>query len=130
MKNPVPIAAALLSLTLTPALTAADTDHIVPLPELHQRAVTASQERQKNLAEMDRFLSAENVAQSLRSAKLNPRQIQNAVRMLSDADLARFADKARQVQSEFAAGALNNQELTYVIIALATAVLILIIVVA
>jgi hypothetical protein len=128
MKNHVLTAA--LSLALAPGLMAADADHVVPLPELHQRAVEAAQARQKNLETMDRFLAGEGVAETLRAARIDPQRVRNAVQLLSDADLARLAERARQAQSDFAAGALNNQELTYIVIALAAAVLVLIVVAA
>jgi len=50
--------------------------------------------------------------------------------MLNDQELARLAARAEKANSDFAAGSLTNQELTYIVIALGTAVLILVIVAA
>jgi hypothetical protein len=51
--------------------------------------------------------------------------------LLNDKELARLAAQAEKVQADVAAGALDNhQQISYIIIALATAVLILVIVVA
>ena len=41
-------------------------------------------------------------------------------------ELAKLAVQTRQVQSDFAAGALTNQQITYILIALGTAVVVLI----
>jgi len=49
---------------------------------------------------------------------------------LSDEELARLAARTEKVRKDFAAGALTNQQITYIIIALATALIVVIIVVA
>ena len=108
---------------------AADT-HVVPLAELHQQAAQAAQARQANLAKVDQFLSSAAAQKALRGVNLDSGRIMQAMPLLSDAELARLAARVDATQADLAAGALTNQELTYIIIALATAVLILIIVAA
>jgi len=49
---------------------------------------------------------------------------------LPDEELARLAARTEKVRKDFAAGALTNQQITYIIIALATALIVVIIVVA
>jgi hypothetical protein len=49
---------------------------------------------------------------------------------MSPEELARLAEKTNQIQNDFAAGSLTNQQLTYIVIALGTAVLVLLIVAA
>ena len=41
-------------------------------------------------------------------------------------ELAKLAQQTRHVQNDFAAGVLTNQQITYILIALATAVIVLI----
>ena len=53
---------------------------------------------------------------------------QRRARDLSDEELARLAARTDKVQRDMAAGALNNQQITYILIALGTAVLVLILV--
>jgi len=53
-----------------------------------------------------------------------------ALSRLSDDELAHLAAKATGAEQDFAAGALSNEDLTYVVIALAAALLVVIIVVA
>ena len=55
-------------------------------------------------------------------------QVTAALPLLGDEELAQLASRAERAQADFAAGALSNQEITYILIALATAVIILVIV--
>jgi hypothetical protein len=120
------IAAALLG--LVPAATAQD--HVVPLEELHERTQAAAQKREADLEQLAGFFETEVAAKALRSVKMSGEQVRRAVNTLTDSELAKLSERARQANSDFAAGALTNQELTYIIIALATAVVILVIVAA
>jgi len=122
------LTARILLLLLPAMATWAAETHVVPLTELHARAISASDERQSDLARLDRFFSADAARQALHSVKLDGVQIHQAVALLSSEELARLASRADKIQADLAAGALSNQELTYIVIALATAVLILIIV--
>jgi hypothetical protein len=108
----------------------AQESHVVPLAELHASVVAAGEQRQQNLSRLERFFTGESAEKALKTARLNGNQVRNAIATLNDQELARLAARAEKANSDFAAGALNNQELTYIIIALATAVLILIIVAA
>jgi hypothetical protein len=112
-------------LTLLPTLPGIAQEHVVPQAEIQQRAVQASQERQKNLEELNSLFAREAVSKVLDVAR-----VRQAVSLLNDDELARLSARARAIKSDFAAGALTNQELTYIIIALGTAVLILVIVAA
>src|SRR5437762_12308278 len=96
--------------------------HVVPITELRQPAVSAADGREASLARLDRFFSEGRVAQGLHSAKLDGAQVRQAVALLSDEELGRMTSRADKIQSDLAAGALSNQELTYIVIALATAV--------
>ena len=61
-------------------------------------------------------------------AKLDRAKVVNALNLLSDEEVARLAARSTKIQKDVAAGVLSNQEITYILIALATAVLILVIV--
>lgn len=102
--------------------------HVVSAAELHQRAASATQARQDNLAKIGKFLSLPPVQSALGAVKMDSAQVQKAVPLLSDEELARLAARADAAQADFAAGALSNEHLTYIVIALATAVIILVIV--
>lgn len=104
--------------------------HVVPLTELHSAVVAAGQQRQENVSRLERFFTGNSAESALQSARLNGSQIRNAIALLDDQELARLAARAEKANSDFAAGSLTNQELTYIVIALGTAVLILLIVAA
>src|SRR6266567_3569861 len=120
--------ARILLLLLPATATWAAETHVVPITELHSRTVAASDGRQSDLAKLDQFFSADAARQALHSVKLDGTQVQQAVALLSSEELARLASRTDKIQADLAAGALSNQELTYIVIALATAVLILVIV--
>lgn len=109
----------------SPSLSAAQ-KHVVSPAELQQAALSAAQGRQKNLAKVDKFFSSPQAQKALKSAHLDPVQIKRAVPSLGDQELAQLASKADKAQENFAAGALTTTQITYILIALGTAVLVLI----
>ena len=106
----------------------AQQDHVVPLAELHRDTAAATGSRQANLNKVDRFFSSPAAEKALHSVKLDGDQVKAALPLLGDEELARLAARADRAQADFAAGVLSNQEITYILIALATAVIILVIV--
>jgi hypothetical protein len=107
----------------------AQESHVVPLTELHRDAAAATASRQANLERAESFFSSEAAQKALQSIHIDGKQVKAALPLLGDDELARLASRTGQLQEDFAAGALSNQELTYIVIALATAVIILVIVV-
>ena len=101
-------------------------NHVVSPMELQQATASAAHTRQQNIDKVEKFFSSEQAAKALKSAHLDPVQIKKAVPTLNDQELARLASRADKAQKDFAAGALTNQQITYILIALATAVLVLI----
>jgi hypothetical protein len=122
-------ALALLLFTPVTATWAAES-HVVPITEVQARAVSASDSRRSNVEKLDRFLAMEPVQKAIEATKLNGTQVRQAAALLSDDDLARLASRADKIQTDLAAGVLSNQEITYILIALATAVIILVLVAA
>ena len=120
------LALALITLALSPAVPAQD--HVVSSADLHQAARNAAQLRQQNLSKVQSFLSEPRVAAELDKAKIDRAKIQKAVPTLTDDDLARLAAKTDKFHRDVAAGALNNEQITYIIIALVTAVIIILII--
>jgi|SRR6185312_15000758 hypothetical protein len=119
----------LLVAAIVPVMGAiAQENHVVPLTELHRDAAAASASRQANLAKVDRLFSSEAAQQALRAAHIDGDQVKTALPLLGTDELAQLAARADRLQGDFAAGALTNQQITYILIALATAVIILVIV--
>ena len=116
-------------LLLIPQTLAAQTQAVSP-SELQEAIRDAANTRQKNRNDVQAFLSSEPVRNALKSGKINSQRVQKAVATLSPDELARLAARTNQLQQNFAAGVLSSQEMTYAIIALAAAVLVLVVVAA
>jgi hypothetical protein len=106
-----------------PALARGD-EHVISAGELQRRAATASAGRRENLRKLERFFASRQVRESPLGARIDPARMQKAARLLSDDELARLAARAEQAQKDFSAGALSNEHLTYIVIALAAAVIV------
>ncbi|MGH9376878.1 MAG: PA2779 family protein [Terriglobia bacterium] len=109
------------------ASPAAAEDHIVPSSQLHQTLVNAATARQKNIAEIDHFFSSKPAEKALRRGGFDLNEIEQAAPSLSDQELARLASQTSKVQNDFAAGALSNEYLTYIVIAIAAALLVVLV---
>lgn len=125
MKNVV----ALLLSMVVPVMTAlAAEDHVVPASELHRDAAAVTQTREANIAKAERFFKSEPAENALHSFKMDGDQVMKAVPMLSDDELAGLASRIDSAQTDFAAGSLDNEHITYIIIALAATVIVLVLV--
>jgi hypothetical protein len=114
---------------LIPQFAAAQASVVSP-SELRQALTTAAQTRQKNVNDVRSFFASQPARAALKAGKVDYQKVDKAVATLSPEEIARLAAKTNQIQQDFAAGALTNQELTYIVIALGTAVLVLLIVAA
>ncbi|HAX41765.1 MAG TPA: hypothetical protein PLF84_11660 [Bryobacteraceae bacterium] len=101
-------------------------DQIVGPAEWRERLRGAAQNRERNVAQVERLFERAEVRSALRTAKVDARQVTLAAQMLSDDELARLSARSAEIERDIAAGALSNQMLTYIIIALCTAVIVLI----
>ncbi len=120
----------LLALLLAfPPLLPADA-HVVSSADLHSEVLAATGKREADVARVHKFFSSEPASKALKSAGMDPSEVRQAAATLSDEELSRLASRALAFEKDFAAGALTNQQLTYIVIALGTAVLILVIVAA
>lgn len=101
---------------------------IVTQHELKQALVDSAKTRKENLDQVRNFFSSEAAAKALKSANLDSKRLDQAVSTLNSDELAKLAATTRQIGNDFAGGALTNEQITYIIIALATAVIVLILV--
>ena len=114
---------------MTPAGLAAS-EHVVPAETLVQELEADSAQRAADEQALQELFRSESSQKALTAAGLDAEQVTAGVAALDGEDLSRLAERARAFQSEVAAGALNNQQITYILIALGTAVLILVLVAA
>ena len=118
----------LLSMIVPVISAVAAEDHVVPLSDLHHDAAAVTQTREANTAKAERFFKSEPVEKALHSFKMDGDQVMKSVPMLSDAELAQLSSRIDSAQKDFAAGALDNEHITYIVIALAAAVIVLLLV--
>jgi CHASE3 domain sensor protein len=117
-----------LALALALPFTALPAGHVVPRADLHREAAAASGKRELDLTRARKFFSSETAQTALGKAAAG--KIEKAVALLDADELNRLTSRIGTIERDIAAGALSNQELTYIVIALGTAVLILVIVAA
>ena len=89
--------------TIMPVPMWAD-DHVLPLTELRDKARSASEDRAKNIEDIERVLSYPAAAQALAKSNVNGDQVRRAVATLSDQELANLANKARTSEKDVQGG--------------------------
>lgn len=102
--------------------------HVLSSNELQQQMIVAAKERQDKIERVQQFFGSEVAQKALKNSGMDYKQVQTAVAQLDDQELAKLAAKTDKAQQDFAAGALTNQQITYILIALATAVIVIILV--
>jgi hypothetical protein len=100
--------------------------HVVSPAELQKQVTAASQARQHNIETVQQFLSTPTAQKAIKSAQMDPQQVKTAVAALDDQELARLAARADRAQADFAAGALSERDLIWIILAIAALVLIIV----
>jgi hypothetical protein len=103
------------------------TEHLVSAADLHRQVRSAQLSRQAGLQQINGFFRSESSRAVLEASRLDAGQIEKAVGLLGDEEVARLAAQVQRIERDVAAGALSNQELTYIVIALAAAVIVLIV---
>jgi phosphopentomutase len=103
---------------------AAAQEHVVPLAELQGKLRSVSEQRGRNIADIQRVLAYPAAAEALQKASVNRDQVKVAVATLNDAELARLADQARASEKDVQGGLIIG------ILALIGAIVVIIIVVA
>lgn len=101
-------------------------DHAVSSRQLHKDIEKAADTRQANEAAVRGMFASDQAKETLKSAGIDYRQVDQAISQVNDEDLARMAQRSHQVNKDFAAGRLDDRDL--LIILLVAVALILIIV--
>jgi len=101
-------------------------EHVVSPAELRKELAETAEGRKKNLKQVQEFFRSEPVRKALKGLPADASKVERAIPSLSDEELARLAQRTEQIQEDFSAGALSNLHLTYIVIAIAAAVLVLV----
>ena len=116
----------LLSVFLAIPLGALAQDHVVPPSDIQKDVSAVSATRQKNLVQVEGFLSSAEAQQAMKSAHIDPQQVKNAIPQMNDDELAQLSARSEKAQKDFAGGRISDRDL--LLILLGVAVLILLIV--
>jgi len=114
------------AMSAAPVLAAPAPQHLVTPNQLRQSAVSASQARQRNIKDIQQFLSLPQAQKAFQQAHVSPEQVKKAVSGLSDQELAQLSQRATKAQSDFAAGAITNEELVLILLGVILLVVIII----
>jgi hypothetical protein len=105
-------------------------DHLVTSADLHKMLLDSADSRERDAGKIQKFLSSDTARRALGENQHLLQKVEKALPYLSDEELKRLASQTEQIEQDVAAGSLTNQQLTYIIIALAVAVIILVIIAA
>jgi hypothetical protein len=106
--------------------SAQEREHAVSPGQLRTEVQKSVAARQANEAAVREMFASDAGRQALKSAGMDYQKVDQAISQVSDEDLARMAERSREVEKDFAAGRLGDRDL--LIILLVAVALILIIV--
>ena len=115
-----------LASTGTVPVSAQENDHVVSSVQLRKDLQRTSEIRQANEAAVRELFRSEKGRETLKSAGIDYQRVDRAISQVSDEDLARMAERSREVNKDFAAGRFSDRDL--IIIMLVAVGLILVIV--
>jgi hypothetical protein len=126
----VKLCATVLGVALSSAVAPAQVQekHVVALDEMSKQTAQPAETRQANEDAIRHLLSSDAGQKALKSASVDYQRVEKAIGQLSDEDLAKLADRSRQAESDFAAGAISAKTLAYIIIAIVIIVVIIVVV--
>lgn len=101
-------------------------DHVVPPSDLQKDVSAVSTTRQKNLAQVEDFLSSSAAQQAMKSAHINPEQVKNAIPQMGDDELAQLSARSEKAQKDFAAGRISDRDLLIILVGVAVLILIIV----
>jgi hypothetical protein len=108
-----------LGVVWAPARIQAQEKHVVSLAELQKDTARPAETRQANEMALRQLFSSEQAQKALKSANIDYAKVDKAIGQVSDEDLAKLAERSRQVRSDFAAGragSLSDRDLLIIII--------------
>jgi protein-disulfide isomerase len=100
--------------------------HVVSPGQIQNDVSNASAARQQNQKEVRDFLSSQEAQRAMKSVKVDPQQVTNAVSQLNDTELASLAARSAKAQKDFAAGNIDNHDLLLILVAIAALILIIV----
>jgi preprotein translocase subunit SecF len=106
---------------------AQDKEHAVTSSQLRSDLQKAAENRQANEAAVREMFATDAGKQALKSAGIEYQKVDQAISQVNDEELARLADRSRDVQKNFAAGRMSDRDLLIIIV---IAVILIVVIVA
>ena len=104
------------SLLAAPALRAQDREHVVSTQDLQKDVQKAAQTRQGNEEAVRELFRSDAAQNALKSAHVDYQKVDKAVGQLSDEELAKLAERSRQIEKDFAAGTMSDRDLLIILL--------------
>src|SRR5258708_158303 len=93
----------------SPPVRAQHKDHAVSSDQLRVDVQKSAAARQANEAAVRDMFAGEAGKKALNSAGIDYQKVDQAISQVNDEDLARMADRSREVQRDFAAGRMSDR---------------------
>jgi hypothetical protein len=90
------------------AATAQAQDHVLSLPTVRQDLAGAATQRASDIAEIQSLLARPEGQRELAKARLSAGQVQKAISVMSDDELARLAAQARTADQDVQGGLIKT----------------------
>jgi hypothetical protein len=108
------------------AVSADQLDHAVTPRQLRQDVQKAADTRQANEAAVREMFASDQAKETLKSAGIDYKQVDQAISQVNDEDLSRMAQRAQEVKNDFAAGRLGDRDLLIILLVVAAIILIIV----
>jgi hypothetical protein len=105
---------------------AQEKDHAVTQGQLRQDVQKAAETRRANEAAVREMFASEKGREALKSAGIDYQKIDQAIGQVNDEDLARMADRSREVQKDFAAGRFSDRDLIILLLVVVGLILVIV----
>jgi len=105
---------------------AQEQEHAVSPGQLRTDVQKSAAARQANEAAVREMFASEAGRQALKSAGMDYQKVDQAISQVSDEDLARMAERSREVQKDFAAGRLGDRDLLIILLVVVGLILIIV----
>jgi hypothetical protein len=101
-------------------------DHAVTSRQLQQDVQKAADTRQANEAAVREMFASDQAKETLKSAGIDYKQVDQAISQVNDEDLSRMAQRSHEVKNDFAAGRLADRDLLIILLVAVAIILIIV----
>src|SRR5262245_41628773 len=101
-------------------------DHAVTPGQLRQDVQKAADTRQANEAEVRKMFASDQARETLTSAGIDYKQVDQSISQVNDEDLARMAQRSQEVNKNFAAGRMDDRDLLIILLVAVAIILIIV----